>query len=177
MSFSTPAAIRTSPSTGRRKSRTCPQYALGQGLNVHVPEDIKYVIISHLHVDHAGCLKFFRNARVFVNDAEFTTTVRQYALGQGLNVHVPEDIRGFIEAKLNWRLVAENEVEVEVVPGVTVVNFGSGHSWGMMGMKVELANSGNFLMVADAIYMRDNVEPEISVPGISGRHEQPDGRA
>ena len=26
------------------------------------PEDIKYVVASHLHLDHAGCLELFTNA-------------------------------------------------------------------------------------------------------------------
>lgn len=134
-------------------------------LNVK-PEEIKYIVMSHLHVDHAGCLKFFKNATVYVNNDEFVNTVVNYVKGDDLNVHVPEDIRGFIDAKLKWRTLMPDEKEVEIAKGVTVLNFGSGHSWGMLGMKVELENTGNLLAVADAVYMKENVEPTIQVPGI-----------
>lgn len=134
-------------------------------LNVK-PEDIKYVVISHLHVDHAGGLKNFKNATVYVNDEEFTATVCNYVKGEDLNVHVPCDIEAFIQAKLKWRTVMPEEKELELVPGVTLLNFGSGHSWGMLGMKVELENTGNLLCVADSVYMKDNLYPNIRIPGI-----------
>jgi glyoxylase-like metal-dependent hydrolase (beta-lactamase superfamily II) len=130
------------------------------------PEDIKYVIMSHLHVDHAGNLGFFRNARVFVNNAEFVTTLRQFAMNTNMNVHAPNDVRRFLDAGLDWRPVMEDEDEVEVVPGITAVNLGSGHSWGMLAMRVDLPKSGTFLMVADALYMAENYGPPVKVPGI-----------
>lgn len=129
-------------------------------------DDIKHVVISHLHVDHAGNLYRFKKAQVFVNEMEFTSTLKGYVTGTDLDVHVPSDIEHFIDAKLNWRLVPNEEKELEIVKGVTLLNFGSGHSFGMMGMKVELKNSGNFLIVADAIYCEENIKPEIKVPGI-----------
>lgn len=130
------------------------------------PDDIRYVVMSHLHVDHAGNLYQFKNAEVFVNEEEFLYTLKGYVTGKDMDVHVPVDIQRFIDAKLNWHLL-ENEVkEYEITKGVTVLNFGSGHSFGMLGMKVELPNTGNLLIVADSIYCRQNVEPQISVPGI-----------
>lgn len=48
--------------------------------------------------------------------------------------------------------------------GVTIVNLGPGHSYGMLGMLVEL-ESGNYLLAADAIYSRAHYEP---VPQLSG---------
>lgn len=130
------------------------------------PEEIKTVVVSHLHVDHAGNLKEFKNAQVYVNDTEFTTTLRQYALRRGMDVHVPSDIEHFLDARLNWRPVLDDEKIVELVPGVRILNLGSGHSFGMLALDVRLSNSGNFLLVADAIYMRENIEPDINPPGI-----------
>lgn len=134
-------------------------------LNIQ-PEDIKTVVMSHLHVDHAGNLSAFTNARIYVNDQEFTTTLRQYALRKDMDVHVPSDVEHFLDARLHWRPVLENEKVVELVPGVRIHNLGSGHSFGMLALEVNLSNSGNFLLVADAIYMRENIEPDICPPGI-----------
>ena len=44
--------------------------------------DVRYVVLSHLHEDHAGCLEFFPQAQVFVSDRELTQTMRSYALGE-----------------------------------------------------------------------------------------------
>lgn len=143
------------------------QYLLNRLKQLGVaPDDVRTVVVSHLHNDHAGNLGAFTKAKVFVNDAELTTTLRQYVLGYDLNVHLTVDIEAFIAAKLNWRPVMAHEKEVPVAPGVTILNLGSGHSWGMLTLKVELPNSGTFLLVADAIYMSDNAGPPIRVPGI-----------
>ena len=101
------------------------------------PDDIRYVVISHLHVDHAGNLH-----------------------------HVPSDIEKIIAAKLNWHLLPNDTKEYHLTDGVTLLNFGSGHSFGMVGMRVDLPKTGRLLIVADAIYCKENVEPEIKVPGI-----------
>jgi glyoxylase-like metal-dependent hydrolase (beta-lactamase superfamily II) len=130
------------------------------------PNDIATVVISHLHVDHAGNLSAFKKAKIYVSDVELTTTVRNYVVGDDLDVHVPVDIEAFIAARLNWRPVMEDEKELEIAPGVTILNLGSGHSWGMLALRVDLGNSGTFLLVADALYMRENLGPPIRVPGI-----------
>lgn len=130
------------------------------------PEEIKYVVISHLHVDHAGNLHNFKNAEVFVNENEFLLTLKGYATGKDLDVHVPSDIKNFLDANLNWHLLADDIKEYKLVKGITLLNLGSGHSFGMISMRVDLENSGSFLIVADAIYLEENVFPEVKVPGI-----------
>ncbi len=143
------------------------QYLPNSLKKLHVsPEDIKYVIISHLHADHAGCLSMFKNATVYVNNTELVTTLRQYVLGEDLNVHVPTDIKAWLDAKLHWRPVTDDEREIELVHGVKILNFGSGHSWGMLGMHVSLPSGKNFLAVADAIYLEGNIHPSLNFPSI-----------
>lgn len=130
------------------------------------PDQIKYVVISHLHVDHAGNLSHFKNAEIFVNENEFLQTLKGYATGKDLDVHVPSDIKNFIDAGLNWHLLEGEVKEYELTKGVTLLNLGSGHSFGMVSMRVDLESSGSFLIVQDAIYLEENVYPEIKVPGI-----------
>lgn len=130
------------------------------------PGDISKVVMSHLHVDHAGNLHACKNAEIFVNDAELTTTMRQYTLREDLDVHVPCDIEAFLAARLAWRPVLAGEKEVQIADGVTILNLGSGHAWGMLTLRVDLRRSGTFLLVADALYMRESLGPPIRVPGI-----------
>ena len=130
------------------------------------PEEVSMVVMSHLHVDHAGNLNAFKNAQIYVNDEEFTATLRQYALGRDMDVHVPSDVEHFLNAKLNWRPVLKVEQILEIAPGVRILNLGPGHSFGMLALEVRLPNNGSFLLVSDAVYMRENIEPDICPPGI-----------
>ena len=134
-------------------------------LNVK-PEDVKYVVISHLHDDHGGCLELFKNSEVYISDREFTRTMRQYVLRKDLNVHVPKDIEQWIKAELNWRPIMDDEVELKLMDGVTILNFGSGHSWGVMGLFLEMEKAGNVIIASDALYTAENAGPPVRVPGI-----------
>ena len=130
-------------------------------------EDVKYVVMSHLHCDHAGYLYLFKNAEVIVSDTEFTQSMRLYGLrGFGKGPYMYSDFESFLSAGLKWKLIAPETREYKVCDGVTVVNYGPGHSFGMMGMLLELSNSGNFLMCADALYRSENLGPPVRVPGL-----------
>lgn len=130
------------------------------------PEDIKYVVMSHLHTDHAGCLKMFKNAEVFVNELELMETLKQYAIREYKPAYIASDIKGWLEAELNWHLIDPAVKEYELLPGLTIVNFGSGHTFGMLGLLVELPKSGNFLLVSDALYTKENMGPPVKLAGL-----------
>lgn len=130
------------------------------------PKDIRYVVMSHLHVDHAGNLHHFRDSEVYVNENELLLTLKGYATKKNLDVHVCSDIKRFVDAGLSWKPLGNDVTEHELIPGVTILNWGSGHSFGMLGMKVELKNTGTLLLASDAAYCRANLYPEIKLPGI-----------
>jgi glyoxylase-like metal-dependent hydrolase (beta-lactamase superfamily II) len=129
------------------------------------PEDVGTVVMSHLHVDHAGCLYMFKKATIYVDDAEFTSVVRQYSLREPTFAHMRSDIEKALKAELHWRPVMGDEDILEIAKGVKIIRAGSGHSFGMLAMDVSLDSGKRFLMVADAIYMPSNITPEITVPG------------
>lgn len=127
-------------------------------------DDIMYVIASHLHFDHAGCLSLFRKARIFVSETELKSTLHAYQNQLDLNAHLKSDIKSWIQADLQWERVSF--AEVRLADGITIINFGPGHSWGMLGLKVELPVSGNYFLVADAIYTRKNQGPPQKLLGL-----------
>lgn len=151
--------------------RTCP-YIAGEGgflperlAKIGVaPEDIRFVVASHLHLDHAGCLKYFTKARVYVNSEEFAKTLRAYFRKEGFGAHVPSDIEGWLDAGLTWQPIPPDVQELQLVKGVSILNFGSGHSWGMLGLYVELPQSGPFLLVSDAAYTDSSFGPPPIMP-------------
>ena len=130
------------------------------------PQEIRHVVVSHLHIDHAGCLKDFTNAVVHVNNEEFKRTLRQYVIGEGLGAHMKSDIESWLLAELNWHPISCEETEIELFDGLKIINFGPGHSWGMLGLLIELKKDGNYLLVSDAIYSQRHIDPPGIKPGI-----------
>jgi glyoxylase-like metal-dependent hydrolase (beta-lactamase superfamily II) len=132
------------------------------------PDDISHVVVSHLHVDHAGYLHLFRNAEVIVADREFSETVKlyysrnfpdgPYKYGDFDNFLSPDGPR--------WRLLQEINTKYEIVPGAAAINFGPGHAYSMTGLYVSLPDSGNFLLCSDALYRAENFGPPVRLPGL-----------
>src|SRR5436305_288954 len=44
------------------------------------PDDLRYVVLSHMHSDHCGCLEYFRKARIVVHGDELSAALRAYSL-------------------------------------------------------------------------------------------------
>ena len=133
-------------------------------IGIH-PSDIKTVVASHLHFDHAGCLHMFKNAQIIVSEVEYVQTFRAYEAGSDLNAHLVSDIHNWLRANLTWTKISPDIDTYQLANGVTIINLGSGHSWGMLGMLVALA-SGTYLLVSDAIYTKANQGPPEKFPSM-----------
>ncbi|WP_409300147.1 AhlS family quorum-quenching N-acyl homoserine lactonase [Peribacillus sp. SCS-155] len=130
------------------------------------PEDIKYVVASHLHLDHAGCLEMFTNATIIVHEDELNGTLQSYARNQKEGAYIWADIDAWIKNNLQWRTIKRQEDNLEIVPGIKVLNFGSGHAWGMIGLHVDMPETGGIILASDAIYTAESFGPPVKPPGI-----------
>ena len=130
------------------------------------PKEVDYVVASHLHLDHAGCLEYFTNAVVIVHDDELNGTMQTYARNQKEGAYIWADIDAWIKNDLTWRTIKTYEDDLELVEGVKVLNFGSGHAWGMIGLEVETGELGTLILASDAIYTKESMEPTLKPPGI-----------
>jgi N-acyl homoserine lactone hydrolase len=134
-------------------------------IGVH-PQDIRYVICSHLHLDHAGGLENFTESEILVSDVELTNVAKLHFLNQLTHPYVKADVDAWIRADLRWRLVGNEGSVVEFLAGIHLLSLGSGHSFGMLGLLLELPKSGNVILTSDAIYCRENLGPPIRLPGV-----------
>lgn len=130
------------------------------------PEDIKYVVASHLHLDHAGCLEMFTDATIIVHEDELHGTLQSYARNQKVGAYIWADIDAWIKNNLQWRTVTSEEDNLKLAEGIRVLNFGSGHAWGLLGLHVQMPETGGVILASDAIYTSESYGPPIKPPGI-----------
>lgn len=130
------------------------------------PSEVDYVVASHLHLDHAGCLEYFTNATVIVHDDELNGTMQTYARNQKAGAYIWADIDAWIKNDLTWKTIKPYEDNLEIVKGVKVLNFGSGHAWGMIGLGVETQELGTLILASDAIYTAESMGDILKPPGI-----------
>jgi len=109
------------------------------------PEDIDFVINTHLHFDHAGGNCFFPCSTFLLQKEHYENALTmpeafppQYFLLPGLNY---DSIQG----------------EITLLPGLDIIRS-PGHVPGMQTVVVRLAQSGTIVMAGDAISLRENLE-------------------
>ncbi len=124
-----------------------------------LPEEIDFVIMSHLHNDHAGKIGLFRNAEVIVQRQEFSDALVETHTGAPYGIYHREDVD--IDAK--WKLV---EGEYHLLEGIDLIPL-PGHTKGLQGMMISLENAGKILVASDACYGSENFGPPIRLSGVT----------
>ena len=128
--------------------------------------DIKTVIISHMHNDHAGCIEYFKDATFYVAESEFHASVQAYALHEYASPFIWKDTDVWIKQKHNWEFITQKDGDIAIRPGIKILNFGSGHSRCILGLYIELEKTGGVILSSDAIYCAGNVKGGLREPGI-----------
>jgi len=128
------------------------------------PKDIDYVVVSHLHLDHAGCLELFTKAKIIVHQNEFNAAMSNYAQHKTADGFIWDEIDSWIKSDLTWRVVKESEGDLELLEGIQLLNFGSGHSYGMLGLHIDLPGHGGVILSSDAVYTEANYGPPTRLP-------------
>jgi glyoxylase-like metal-dependent hydrolase (beta-lactamase superfamily II) len=131
----------------------------------YAPEDIGYVVLTHLHWDHCYYLEHFSKARIFVHPTEIAFAADPLPLYYIAYEHPIVGIQSPYSG-LHLEPVTEGE---EVIPGVSVIET-PGHSPGHISVCVAAA-TGEYICVGDAIMAHNNLKevPElhyaVSPPG------------
>jgi N-acyl homoserine lactone hydrolase len=122
--------------------------ALGLG-----PDDFRYVVQGHLHLDHAGGLRLFQDAgaEIVVHENEYRHVEN---LQETENFFNPADF-AFLRDVKKPTLVSGDE---ELMQGLTLISV-PGHTAGTMGMLIELEHTGAVLLTSDAMYTHETYGP------------------
>jgi glyoxylase-like metal-dependent hydrolase (beta-lactamase superfamily II) len=143
-----------------------PSWAVGAQLRARGldPMDIRVVVMTHLHWDHAGAVAEFPQATFVVDVAEWRAA-RSAGQRQGYTHRL-------IDHPYAWREVAFDDPRVTSFAsfGRTIDLFGDGsvrllstpgHSKGHMSVLLRLESGRELLLTADAAYARRTIDEEL----------------
>ncbi len=134
-------------------SQSLPGLLEGVGLQ---PDDISKVIISHLHVDHAGGIHTLPNAEFIVQKDEYSYAFHPHTFSQLAYIPMAIDFPSY-----KWTLIDGDQV---IMPGLTVV-LANGHTPGLQALVVDLPQTGIVILSSDCCYLSQNLDDEM-IPGI-----------
>lgn len=122
--------------------------AAGYGL-----EDIRAIVLSHLHLDHAGGLEFFRgrDVPIYVHADELKNAFYGVATGEDLGAYIPH----YLDFSFNWQALDGDQIEL--FEGFNLYRL-PGHTPALLGLRIDLANAGTFVLTSDQFHLRDNYE-------------------
>jgi N-acyl homoserine lactone hydrolase len=124
------------------------------------PDDITYVVVSHLHLDHGGNVAKFPKSTLVVQKTEIRNafwpepgTGGPYMIGdvmplRSLNTDNPN---------INKMIQLEGDLDL-FGDGALVVKRWVAHTPGSQMMTVRLKNTGLLILTGDNVYFRENVE-------------------
>jgi len=130
------------------------------------PKDVDVVVASHLHSDHAGCLEYFTDSTVIVHRDELRGALEHYATPGYAGGYIKDDIEKWIRNGIKWHIIDRHEDDIPIYDGIRLLNLGSGHVEGILGLQVTLPETGTLILASDACYGRQNAGLTPALPGI-----------
>jgi len=118
----------------------------------HKLEDIKKIIIGHLHLDHAGGLDQFlhrTDVEIWVHDRELKAAFWSVATGADVGVYLEH----YLKLSLNWKVFDERTFDF--CQGITLHHL-PGHTDGLIGMQINLPEAGTFFFISDHCHVIEN---------------------
>lgn len=126
------------------------------------PEDVRYVLQSHLHLDHTGAIGRFPKATYVVQRIEHEYAYNPDWFSKGAYIRADFDRPG-----LDWKFLGGEYTDDFDLFGDGAIRaiFTPGHSPGHQSFLVTLPNTGKVLLTIDAAYTMDHWN-NLALPGL-----------
>ena len=125
------------------------------------PDDIKYVAVGHLHLDHGGNVGQFKNSTLIAQDDEFKAA---WWPDVGFSLYyIPGD---FAETK-NMKTIRLNGDFDLFNDGTVRIMRAPGHTPGSQFMAVKLPKTGTAILTSDVVYLQESLDKNL-IPPIPG---------
>lgn len=141
------------------RSENCVDQLRAAGVD---PASIRYVLQSHLHLDHTGAIGHFPNAQIICQRVEYEYAFKPQWFSQGAYIRADFDRPG-----LNWKFLGgEYTDNFDLFGDGTVrIIFTPGHAPGHQSFLITLPRTGPVLLTIDAAYTIDHWENK-ALPGL-----------
>ncbi len=137
------------------------------------PADVKHIVLTHLHYDHAGNTDAFTNARIHIQEREMHYATGRYMCHHSLNHFIAvDDVKNMVEHTFAGR-TEFHDGDATVVPGVTLHRIG-GHTDGLQVVRV-FTERGWIVLASDAAHYYDNMLEHNPFPAIFNLGEMLEG--
>jgi N-acyl homoserine lactone hydrolase len=150
--------------------RTKPEWDLARQLTKHgvKPENVRYVILTHLHYDHCGKCDIFPNAKFIIQRKEMQEAAAPLApetfeVGGRALFYDRQDIAMMVD-KL-WSQVVLIDGDEEIGKGVKCVLFENSHTPGSQAVYVDTPRGTSILLGDITRNVQLNIEQQIP-PGL-----------
>ena len=129
------------------------------------PDDMTYVVVSHMHLDHGGNVGKFPNSTLIIqrDEIEYAMFPDEPFAGGFIPGDVAElrsDIGVQKPNAIPMLVLEESDLDI-FGDGSIVVKRARGHTKGGQMLVVRLPNTGTIILTGDAVYFRDNVTKSI----------------
>lgn len=114
------------------------------------PDEVRYLAISHLHIDHVGNSALFRNATVILQETEHRAAFYAQAHAHG---YTPGDYAG-LSAHTRWLLPGDRDIFGD---GRVVILSAPGHTPGHQVLFVDQGEAGCCLFSGDLYYQQSDI--------------------